>query len=78
MSAPNAGPTQAACHELSMRVIAEGLTEHGLTVRDAGCEDSPAGTARIVARMLGTDYTSPQRYAHLHRGPPRPARWAAT
>jgi hypothetical protein len=29
---------------------------------------NPADLARIVARMLGTDYTSPQRYAHLHRG----------
>jgi hypothetical protein len=29
---------------------------------------SPAGVARTVARMLATDYTSPQRYAHLHQG----------
>jgi hypothetical protein len=29
---------------------------------------SPANVARNVARMLGTDYTSPQRYAHLHQG----------
>jgi hypothetical protein len=29
---------------------------------------SPADTARVVARMLGTDYTSPQQYAHLHQG----------
>jgi hypothetical protein len=29
---------------------------------------SPADTARVVARMLGTDYTSPQHYAHLHQG----------
>ena len=29
---------------------------------------SPADLARIVARMLGTDYTSPHQYAHLHRG----------
>ena len=29
---------------------------------------SPADLARIVARMLGTDYTSPQQHAHLHRG----------
>ena len=29
---------------------------------------NPADLARIVARMLGTDYNSPQQYAHLHRG----------
>ena len=29
---------------------------------------NPADLARIVARMLGTDYTSPQQHAHLHRG----------
>jgi hypothetical protein len=29
---------------------------------------SAANTARIVARMLGADYTSSQRYRHLHRG----------
>jgi hypothetical protein len=29
---------------------------------------SPADTARVVARMLGTDYANPQQYAHLHRG----------
>jgi hypothetical protein len=29
---------------------------------------NPADLARIVARMLCTDYTSPQQYAHLHRG----------
>jgi hypothetical protein len=29
---------------------------------------SPVDTARIVARMLGADYTSPGQYAHLHRG----------
>jgi hypothetical protein len=29
---------------------------------------SPARVARTVARMLSTDYTSPQRYAHLHHG----------
>lgn len=94
--------------EESMRVIAEGLTKHGLTVSTTGCEDSrrlkvtgtggaacdvivdedyyftceytpgrnrqtsPADTARVVARMLGTDYTSPQQYAHLHQGIPSP------
>ncbi len=90
--------------EESVRVIAEGLTKRGLTVRTTTCDDSgllkvtgtgnaacdvtvaedcyfaceyipgrnrrtsPAGTARIVARMLGTDYTSPQQYAHLREG----------
>jgi hypothetical protein len=28
---------------------------------------SPASTARAVARMLGTGYTSPQQHAHLHQ-----------
>jgi hypothetical protein len=101
------GRPQASCPQMpeeSMRAIAEGLTERGLTVRTTQFEDSrlmkvtgtgkaacrvivaedcyftceyitrrsrrtgPAGTARIVARMLGTGYTSPQQYAHLHHG----------
>jgi hypothetical protein len=33
---------------------------------------SPADTARVVARMLGTDYTCPQQYVHLHQGIPLP------
>jgi hypothetical protein len=99
--------TQATSGEMpdeSLRVIAEGLTQRGLTVRTTGCDDtkllkvtgpgnaacevllaedcyfaceytpgrhhttSPASTARAVARMLGTDYTSPRQYAHLHEG----------
>lgn len=88
----------------SVRVIAEGLTKRGLTVRTTTCDDSrllkvtgtgnaacdvtvaedyyfaceytpgrnrgtsPADTARVVARMLGTDYTSPQQYARLREG----------
>jgi hypothetical protein len=106
-TAPATARLPATCPDMpeeSIRVIAEGLTKRGLTVRTAGCEDGqllkvtgtgkaacevvaaedyyfnceytasrsrrtgPADVARVVARMLSADYTSPQRYAHLHQG----------